>query len=115
MSDVDSGDRSSKPPAVDSPMSTDHAPAFAARGAAPSHGSATDPAREPRIKALTCTEPLHALQTNRGRRSWSHVDFYDLGLAAIDLVVDRMGFDTGIGREELEVLLAADARRFAPA
>src|SRR5437667_121092 len=43
-----------------------------------------DPARERRVKALTCTEPLHSLQTNRGRRGWDGFDFYDLGLSAID-------------------------------
>jgi hypothetical protein len=73
-----------------------------------------DPARERRVKALTCTEPLHALQANRGRRGWDDFDFYDLGLAAIDAVVDRMGFDTGISREELDVLLLAETRRFSP-
>ncbi len=73
-----------------------------------------DPARERRVKALTCTEPIHMLQTNRGRRGWERFDFYDLGLAAIDAVVDRMGFDTGIGRDELERLLLVEARRFAP-
>src|SRR5437667_10253031 len=73
-----------------------------------------DPARERRVKALTCTEPLHSLQTNRGRRGWDQFDFYDLGLAAIDAVVDKMGFDTGISRESLDVILLVEARRFAP-
>jgi hypothetical protein len=73
-----------------------------------------DPARERRVKALTCTEPLHSLQTNRGRRGWERFDFYDLGLATIDAVVDKMGFDTGISREALDVILLAEARRFAP-
>ena len=73
-----------------------------------------DPARERRVKALTCTEPLHSLQTNRGRRGWDGFDFYDLGLSAIDAVVDKMGFDTGISREVLETILVAEARRFAP-
>jgi hypothetical protein len=75
---------------------------------------ALDPARERRVKALTCTEPLHTLQTNRGRRGWDRLDFYDLGLAAIDAVVDRMGFDTGISREALDAIMAPEARRFAP-
>lgn len=75
--------------------------------------AALDPARERRVKALTCTEPLHGLQANRGRRGWDHFDFYDLGLAAIDAVVDRMGFDSGISREELDGALLAEARRFA--
>ncbi len=73
-----------------------------------------DPARERRVKALTCTEPLHDLQANRGRRNWEQFDFYDLGLAAIDTVVDHMGFDTGISREDLDRALRDEARRFAP-
>ena len=73
-----------------------------------------DPARERRVKALTCTEPLHSFQANRGRRGWDRFDFYDLGLSAIDAVVDKMGFDTGISRELLETVLMAEARRFAP-
>jgi len=72
-----------------------------------------DPARERRVKALACTEPLHSLQTNRGRRGWERFDFYELGLAAIDAVVDRMGFDTGISREALDAILSSEARRFA--
>ncbi|HJU24279.1 MAG TPA: hypothetical protein VJ891_17380 [Casimicrobiaceae bacterium] len=73
-----------------------------------------DSTRERRVKALTCTRPLHELQTNRGLRGWSQYDFYDLGLAAIDLVVDRMGFDTGISREDLDRELLDEVRRFAP-
>jgi hypothetical protein len=76
--------------------------------------TSVDPARERRVKALTCTEPLHSLQTNRGRRGWEPFDFYDLGLAAIDAVVDRMGFDSGIGRDALDAIVLAEARRFAP-
>jgi hypothetical protein len=75
--------------------------------------AALDPARERRVKALTCTEPLHSLQTNRSRRGWDRFDFYDLGLAAIDAVVDKMGFDTGITREELDSALLSEAARFA--
>lgn len=75
---------------------------------------APDPARERRVKALTCTEPLHDLQANRGRRGWETFDFYELGLAAIDTVVDRMGFDTGITREELDAALRTEARRIVP-
>jgi len=74
----------------------------------------TDPARERRVKALTCTEPLHTLQANRGRRGWERFDFYDLGLAAIDAVVDSMGFDTGISREALDATLVPEAKRFVP-
>jgi transposase len=32
-----------------------------------------DPTRERRVKALTCTKPLHSLQTNRGRRGCSRL------------------------------------------
>lgn len=77
-------------------------------------GGSLDPARERRVKALTCTEPLHSLQTNRGRRAWERFDFYDLGLAAIDAVVDGMGFDSGIGRDALDATILSEARRFAP-
>jgi hypothetical protein len=73
---------------------------------------ALDPGRERRVKALTCTEPLHALQANRSRRNWDRVDFYDLGLAAVDAVVDRMGFASGISRPELEAILEQEAHRF---
>jgi hypothetical protein len=54
------------------------------------------------------------LQSNRGRHGWERYDFYDLGLAAIDLIVDRMGFDTGISREDLDRQLLEEARRFSP-
>src|SRR5438128_2190499 len=84
--------------------------------AAPEAGRQTaliDPARERRVKALTCTEPLHTLQAGRSRRGWDRFDFYDLGLAAIDYVVDRMGFDTGISRQELDGILLFEARRFS--
>ena len=80
----------------------------------PSAAPALDPARERRVKALTCTEPLHSLQTNRGRRGWEQFDFYDLGLAAIDAVVDKMGFDTGISREALDRILLREVQRFGP-
>jgi hypothetical protein len=73
----------------------------------------SDPTRERRVKALSCTEPLHSLQLNRGRRGQEPFDFYDLGLAAIDAVVDKMGFDTGISREALDSLLVPQARRFS--
>src|SRR5260370_25957403 len=78
---------------------------FPPPGEAPERISSLDPARERRVKALTCTEPLHSLQTNRGRRGWEGFDFYDLGLAAIDAVVARMGFDTGITPESLDAPL----------
>ena len=78
----------------------------------PTSRPAADPARERRVKALSCTEPLHGLHTNRARRGWEKFDFYDLGLAAVDAVVDRMGFDTGISRSDLHALVVTEARRF---
>jgi hypothetical protein len=73
-----------------------------------------DPVRERRVKALTCTEPLHDLQANRGRRGQERYDIYDIGLAAIDSVVDRMGFDSGISRDALDQVVRDEAARFAP-
>jgi hypothetical protein len=56
-----------------------------------------DPSRANRVRALICTEPLHDLQTNRGRRGplFASLDCYDIALAVIDFVVDHMGFDSG--------------------
>lgn len=74
-----------------------------------------DPVRERRIKALRCTEPLHDLQANRGRREgWEPYDFYDLGLAAIDVVVDHMALDSGISLMDLRGALGPEALRFVP-
>lgn len=87
--------------------------AAAGSAALPSSGPA-DSGRENRVKALACTQPLHDLQTNRGRRGWEAYDFYELGLAAIDAVVERMGVDTGMDRRALEQQLRPQARRFAP-
>lgn len=78
------------------------------------HVPTLDIARERRIKALSCTEPLHELQSNRGRRSQEAYDFYDLGLAAVDAVVDRMGFDSGIARDALDQVLRTEAARYSP-
>ena len=93
---------------------TEIPPSEATLSPPPSAAPASDPARERRVKALTCTEPLHSLQTNRGRRGWEQFDFYDLGLAAIDAVVDKMGFDTGISREALDRILLREVQRFGP-
>jgi hypothetical protein len=95
-------------------LSNNGQPEAHANAGAPGSGHAYDVARERRVKALTCTEALHSLQSNRGRRGWDRFDFYDLGLAAIDAVVDRMGFDTGITREALDSILLIEGRRFAP-
>ncbi len=56
-----------------------------------------DPSRANRVRALICTEPLHDLQANRGRRGplFAVLDCYDIALATIDFVVDHMGFDSG--------------------
>ncbi|MBI2773068.1 MAG: hypothetical protein HYX56_01050 [Chloroflexi bacterium] len=73
-----------------------------------------DPTRALRAKALACTAPLHDLQRNRGLRGWDAFDLYDLSLVAIDLVVDKMGFDSGIGADELVGALASRARKQVP-
>jgi hypothetical protein len=76
---------------------------------------AGDPARERRVKALATTAPIHDMQANKSLRpGWDVYDLYDLALATIDLVVDRMSFDSGILRAELDELVALDAARFAP-
>ena len=78
-------------------------------------GRVPDPVRERRVKALRCTEPLHDLQANRGRhQGWDGYDFYDLGLAAIDVVVDNMALNTGVGLTELQRALEPEALRFKP-
>lgn len=72
-----------------------------------------DPARERRVKALALTAPLHDLEQNKGLRGWQAFDCYDLALAAIDAVVDKMGFDSGIRRMNLDAAITAEAARFA--
>src|SRR5689334_7781783 len=72
-----------------------------------------DPARERRVKALTCTEPLHSLQTNRGRRGWDRLGFDNVLLVESDAVVDKLGLDTGISREALYDIVITEDMRFA--
>lgn len=76
--------------------------------------AATDPARERRVKALALTAPLHELEQNKGLRGWQAYDCYDIALAAIDAVVDRMSFDSGIRRIQLDDAVSEQAARFAP-
>jgi hypothetical protein len=76
--------------------------------------AAADPARERRVKALGLTAPLHELEENKGLRGWQAYDCYDIALAAIDAVVDRMSFDSGIRRAELDTLVIEQAARFDP-
>lgn len=85
-------------------------------GAGHPPGPAADHARERRIKALALTTPIFDLQASRGRREgdWLRFDLAELCLAAIDHVVDRMGFDSGASREYLEGALIEEASRFAP-
>lgn len=74
----------------------------------------TDLARERRVKALALTAPLHDLERNKVHRGWEAFDCYDLALATIDTVVDRMGFDSGIRRADLDAAVTEEAARFAP-
>ena len=68
-----------------------------------------------RVKALATTAPIHEMQANRSMcPGWDVYDLYDLALATIDAVVDRMGFDSGIPRGQLDERVAAEAARFAP-
>lgn len=76
--------------------------------------TAGEPARERRVKSLALTAPLHELEENKGLRGWAAYDCYDLALAAIDTVVDRMSFDSGIRRAELDSTVAEHAARFDP-
>jgi hypothetical protein len=59
-----------------------------------------DPSRSRRVQALLCTAPLHELQSSRSMRGsiFRALDCYDLALAAIDDMVDQMGFDSGYSR-----------------
>jgi hypothetical protein len=73
-----------------------------------------DPARERRVKALAMTAPLHDLEQSKSVRGWQAFDCYDLALATIDAVVDKMGFDSGIRRTDLDGVITQEAERFAP-
>lgn len=75
-----------------------------------------DPSRGNRVRALLCTEPLHELQTNRGRRGplFAQLDCYDVALATIDFVVDHMGFDSGAEPQAVLDFIAAQITRLAP-
>lgn len=75
-----------------------------------------DPSRSRRVQALLCTEPLHDLQSSRNMRGgiFSLLDCYDVALAAIDFVVDAMGFDTGADPVDVVDFLVAEVRKAAP-
>ncbi len=77
---------------------------------------ASDPSRANRVRALICTEPLHELQANRGRRGgiFAALDCYDIALATIDFVVDQMGFDSGAEPGAVVDFICAEVARFAP-
>ena len=75
-----------------------------------------DPSRANRVRALICTEPLHDLQANRGRRGrlFAALDCYDIALATIDFVVDHMGFDSGAEPGAVLEFITAEIARQAP-
>lgn len=78
--------------------------------------AAPDSSRGRRVRALLCTEPLHDLQSSRNMRGgiFPLLDCYDLALAAIDFVVDAMGFDTGADPAAVADFLFAEVHRAAP-
>lgn len=78
--------------------------------------SSPDPSRANRVRALICTEPLHDLQANRGRRGgvFARLDCYDIALATIDFVVDQMGFDSGAEPDAVLGYICDEISRSAP-
>lgn len=69
-----------------------------------------------RIRTLLYTAPLHELEANKRMRGadWAPFDTRTLQLAAIDFVVDRQGFEGGVGRELVENYILALCRQMAP-
>jgi hypothetical protein len=67
-----------------------------------------------RVKALACTAPLHALQSNKTRvadgRYW-RLNCWELALFAIDAVAVAMDFDTGASYDQVVDVVASQASR----
>ncbi len=62
-----------------------------------------------RFKAAWCTRPLHALEQSKGQRGWERFSPLELGLLAIDIVVEQMELSDGADPEEVRSLLARAA------
>ncbi|MGA2474879.1 MAG: hypothetical protein ABSG39_15545, partial [Acidimicrobiales bacterium] len=70
-----------------------------------------------RVKALACTAPLHALETNKVRVAdgrWTRLNCWELGFVAIDAVAVAMDFDTGASYDITVDLVAGQAARQDP-
>jgi hypothetical protein len=70
-----------------------------------------------RVKALACTAPLHALESNKARVAegrWMQLNCWELAFVAIDAVAVAMDFDTGASYDVTVDLVAGQASRQAP-
>ena len=69
-----------------------------------------------RVKALACTAPLHALESNKVRVAdgrWARLNCWELAFVAIDAVAVAMDFDTGASYDHTVELVAGQAARQA--
>lgn len=70
-----------------------------------------------RVKALACTAPLHALESNKGRAGeggWARLNCWELAFVAIDAVAVAMDFDTGASYDRTVELLTRQVARQDP-
>ncbi len=70
-----------------------------------------------RVKALACTAPLHALESNKARVAdgrWMQLNCWELAFVAIDAVAVAMDFDTGASYDITVDLVARQASRQSP-
>jgi hypothetical protein len=70
-----------------------------------------------RVKALACTAPLHALESNKVRVAdgrWVRLNCWELAFVAIDAVAVAMDFDTGASYDITVGLVAGQAARQDP-
>ena len=70
-----------------------------------------------RVKALACTAPLHALESNKVRVAdgrWVQLNCWELAFVAIDAVAVAMDFDTGASYDVTVDLVAGHAGRQDP-
>lgn len=70
-----------------------------------------------RVKALACTAPLHALESNKARVAegrWTPLNCWELAFVAIDAVAVAMDFDTGASYDLTVDLVTGQVSRQAP-